>query len=83
MMGILPEHILKDEEDLMGAKFNTDPIGTGPYRLEQLEFSKNIVLTAFDEYFLGRAKIDKISFHVIADPMTRFFDVKVSTTRPR
>jgi len=76
MMGILPEHILKDEEDLMGAKFNTDPIGTGPYRLEQLEFSKNIVLTAFDEYFLGRAKIDKISFHVIADPMTRFLMLK-------
>lgn len=76
MMGILPEHILKDEENLMSAKFNTAPIGTGAYKLEQLEYSKNIVLSAFDEYFEGRAKIDKISFHVIADPMTRFLMLK-------
>lgn len=76
MMGILPEHVLKNEKNLMSAKFNTAPIGTGPYRLEQLEYSKNILLTAFDNYFEGRAKIDKISFHVIADPMTRFLMLK-------
>jgi peptide/nickel transport system substrate-binding protein len=72
MMGILPQHILKDEENLMSSSFNTNPIGTGPYKLEQLEHSKNIVLAAFDDYFEGRPKIDKISFHVIGDPMTRF-----------
>ena len=76
MMGILPEHLLKNEENLMSAKFNTNPIGTGAYKLEQLEHSKNIVLAAFDDYFEGRAKIDKISFHVIADPMTRFMMLK-------
>jgi len=76
MMGILPEHILKDEKNLMQSSFNTHPIGTGPYRLTQLEFSKNIELTAFDEYFEGRPKIDKIVFHVIADPMTRLLMLK-------
>jgi len=76
MMGILPEHLLKNEDNLMSSKFNTAPIGTGPYKLEQLEHSKNIILAAFDEYFEGRAKIDKISFHVIADPMTRFLMLK-------
>ena len=78
MMGILPQHILKDEKNLMNSKFNTKPIGTGAYKLEQLEYSKNIVLAAFDDYFEGRAKIDKISFHVIADPMTRFLMLKSS-----
>lgn len=77
-MGILPEHVLKDEKNLMNSSFNTNPIGTGAYRLEQLEFSKNIVLKAFDDYFEGRAKIDRISFHVIADPMTRFLMLKSS-----
>jgi peptide/nickel transport system substrate-binding protein len=72
MMGILPEHILKNEKNLMSSKFNTNPIGTGAYKLEQLEYSKNIILVANDDYFQGRPKIDKISFHVIADPMTRF-----------
>jgi len=76
MMGILPKHILKDEQNLMNSKFNTNPIGTGPYKLSKLEYSKNIELTAFDDYFEGRAKIDKISFHVIADPMTRFMMLK-------
>ncbi|MEA3369701.1 MAG: peptide-binding protein, partial [Campylobacterota bacterium] len=79
MMGILPEHLLKDEDNLMSSKFNTNPIGTGPYRLHQLEHSKNIILTAFDEYFEGRPKIERISFHVIADPMTRFLMLKSST----
>ena len=76
MMGILPEHILKDEKNLMSSKFNTNPIGTGPYKLAQLEHSKNIILVANDDYFEGRAKIDKISFHVIADPLTRFLMLK-------
>ncbi|QOY54489.1 peptide ABC transporter substrate-binding protein [Candidatus Sulfurimonas marisnigri] len=78
MMGILPEHVLKDEENLMNSSFNTNPIGTGAYKLYQLEHSKNIILAAFDDYFEGRAKIDKISFHVIADPMTRFLMLKSS-----
>jgi peptide/nickel transport system substrate-binding protein len=76
MMGILPEHLLKDDKNLMSSKFNTHPIGTGPYLLKKLEFSKNIELDAFDDYFEGRPKIDKISFHVIADPMTRFLMLK-------
>lgn len=76
MMGILPYHLLKDEKNLMSAKFNTNPIGTGAYKLSLLEYSKNIELTAFDDYFEGRAKIDKISFHVIADPMTQFLMLK-------
>jgi len=78
MMGILPEHILRDEKNLMNSKFNTSPVGTGAYKLHQLEHSKNIILVAFDEYFEGRAKIDKISFSIIADPMTRFLMLKSS-----
>jgi peptide/nickel transport system substrate-binding protein len=74
MMGIVPEHVLKKEKDIMGAKFNTAPIGTGPYILKKLEFSKQIVLEANRDYFEHRPKIDNIIFHVIGDPMTRFFD---------
>ncbi len=76
MMGILPKHILQDEKNLMNSKFNTHPVGTGAYKLFKLEHSKNIILVANDNYFKGRAGIDKISFHVIADPMTRFLMLK-------
>ena len=76
MMGILPYHILKDEKNMMSSRFNTHPIGTGPYRLSKLEFSKAIELEAFEDYFEGRAKIDTIALHVIADSNTRFLMLK-------
>ena len=76
MMGILPEHVLKNEQNLMNSPFNMAPIGTGPYKLFELEHSKNIILRANDDYFEGRPKIDEISFHVIADAMTRFLMLK-------
>ena len=76
MTGILPEHILKNEKNLMSASFNTHPVGTGAYRLTQLEHSKDIILSANANYFLGKPKIDTIIFHVIPDPMTRFLMLK-------
>lgn len=76
MMGILPKHILEHEKNLMSAPFNTNPIGTGPYKLERLEFSKSITLRAFEKYYEGAPKIKQIAFHVIADPMTRFMMLK-------
>nr|WP_321266821.1 peptide-binding protein [uncultured Sulfurimonas sp.] len=75
-MGMIPKHILQDEENLMSSSFNTNPIGTGPYKLHLLEHSKNIILRANENYFEGKAKIDEISFHVIADPMTKFLMLK-------
>ena len=76
MMGIVPEHILKDEKNVMNSSFNTHPIGTGVYKLTQFEHSKDIILTANENYFLGKAKIDTIVLHVIPDPMTRFLMLK-------
>jgi len=76
MMGIVPKHILENEKDIMGSAFNTHPIGTGPYILRKLEFSKQIELVANPTYFEHKAKIDTIIFHVIADSMTRFLMLK-------
>ncbi len=76
MMGIVPEHILKDEKNIMGSAFNTNPIGTGAYKLEKLEFSKSIKLSAFDRYYEGKAGIDTINFIVLPDPLTRFLMLK-------
>ncbi|MFA5216208.1 peptide-binding protein [Sulfuricurvum sp.] len=76
MMGIVPRHILQNEKDIMGSSFNTHPIGTGPYVLKKLEFSKQIILEANPSYFEHKAKIERIVFHVISDPMTRFLMLK-------
>ena len=76
MMGIIPQHILKDEKNLMNAEFNTKPIGTGAYKLQRLEHSKDIILVANEDYFEGKPKIKTIAFHVIADQTTRFLMLK-------
>lgn len=76
MMGIVPKHVLENEKDIMGSSFNTRPIGTGPYILKKLEFSKQIILEANSDYFEHRPKIERIVFHVIGDPMTRFLMLK-------
>jgi len=76
MMGILPYHLLKDEKNMMSSAFNLHPVGTGPYRLAKLEFSKQIELAAYDGYFEHRPRIDKVAFHVIPDPTTRFLMLK-------
>ncbi|WP_345976461.1 peptide-binding protein [Sulfurimonas sp. HSL3-7] len=76
MSGVLPYHLLKDEKRIMSSDFNTHPVGTGPYRLSKLEFSKNIELDAYSEYFEHRPKIDKIIYHVVPDANTRFLMLK-------
>lgn len=76
MMGILPYHILKDEDDLMTSSFNKKPIGTGPYILEELQFSKDITLKVNKNYFKQVPKIKKLSFKFVPDPTTSFYMLK-------
>ena len=76
MMGILPKHILENEQNIMNSSFNTNPIGTGPYKLEKLDFSKNIILKANSNYFEAKPQIDTISFSIISDSSTKFLMLK-------
>jgi peptide/nickel transport system substrate-binding protein len=67
--GVLPQHLLgeMDVNTLLNAPFNLEPIGSGPYRFEELQSENDIVtgvvLTAWDEYHLGRPFIDQMVFH--------------------
>ncbi|MEA1914062.1 MAG: peptide-binding protein [Campylobacterota bacterium] len=76
MIGILPEHLLKDEEDLMRSDFNKNPIGTGPYKLNTFKISSDIKLIANSDYFEGRPNIDEILYKFLPDPTTSFLMLK-------
>ncbi len=76
MMSILPEHILKDEKDLMTSKFNRSPVGTGPYMLEEFSVSSDIVLRANPNYFKAKPNIDKMIFHFVPDISANFLMLK-------
>ena len=76
MVGILPYHLLKDEENLMTSSFNKNPIGTGSYKLKEFKTAQDIELIANENYFEGKPKIDKILYKFLPDPNTSFLYLK-------
>ena len=76
MVGILPYHLLKDEENLMTSSFNKNPIGTGSYILKEFKTAQDIELIANENYFEGKPKIDKILYQFLPDPNTSFLYLK-------
>jgi len=76
MIGLLPYHILKDEQNLMTSSFNKNPIGTGSYKLKEFKVGQDIELIANDDFFEGRPKIDRILFKFLPDTNTSFLYLK-------
>lgn len=50
---------------------NFEPIGTGPYQVEEREESQYVRTSAFDDYWNGDVELEELTFNVIADPNTR------------
>lgn len=47
------------------------PIGTGPYKFVDWGSGEKIVLVAFDDYFEGKPKIDKLIYRAISENTSR------------
>ena len=70
----VPRHLLRDLY-LTGDKtaFTNSPVrnvqwvGVGPYRLDRWERGSLLEAAAFDRYFLGRPRIDRIVVHYLGD----------------
>lgn len=61
---MLPEHALKDiaPADLVQSDWwRTNPIGTGPFKWSKYEPGQYVELAAFDQYWRGRPKLDRLS----------------------
>ncbi len=76
MMEILPEHLLKNEKNMMTSKFNQAPIGTGPYILKKFSISNDIVLDANPNYFIHKPYINEIIYHYLPDASANFLMLK-------
>ncbi|MDR2790185.1 MAG: peptide-binding protein [Campylobacteraceae bacterium] len=75
-MGILPHHILKDDNSIMTSPFNQKPIGTGAFILKDFSISSNFILEANKNYFLGSPKLERIIYHFAPDPAAEFLMLK-------
>jgi len=70
-VGILPKHILESTtpKTIADDPFNSSPIGTGPYRLSQMN-EQRAVLRANEQFYLGRPGIDEIELRFYPDIST-------------
>ncbi len=64
--------ICQQAYEALGAEgFATQPVGTGPFRVESYTPQNAIQLVAHDEYFRGAPKLAGVDFRYIADPTSR------------
>jgi len=69
-VGLLPDHLLRgvSASDLIDHPFNLDPVGTGPFHLDQYILEENIItgvsLVAFDEFYGQRPFLERIEFRL-------------------
>ena len=54
----------------LGDKYGLNPVGTGPFKFESYALGDKVVFTRFDDYHKGPAKIEKVTFKIIADNNT-------------
>jgi peptide/nickel transport system substrate-binding protein len=67
---IVPEHVLRGVTDLTTSRFESAPIGSGPYAVERWDRGNGIVLRANPNYFRGRPPIDRIDVAFVPDQNT-------------
>jgi peptide/nickel transport system substrate-binding protein len=77
---ILPAHILAKYNDAKGS-FNTAayqgaPIGSGPFKFVRWDRGQQVVMDAYDGYFLGRPKLDHVIFKIVPDDSTLVAQIK-------
>jgi peptide/nickel transport system substrate-binding protein len=72
----MPKHLLEgpytnDKAGFLQLPFwNAEFVGAGPYRVRSFTAGTGMVLSAFDDYVLGRPKIDEIEVRFIPDTTT-------------
>jgi peptide/nickel transport system substrate-binding protein len=64
---ILPAHLLARYADLNQIPYNSQPVGTGPYKIVRWYRGDRIEYVANHRYFLGRPHIERIVLHFVGD----------------
>ena len=60
----------KKATEAAGKDFGVKPVGTGPFKMDNWTFNSEIQLSAFDDYFRGKPKFDKLIMKIIPEPQT-------------
>ncbi|KNY08925.1 peptide ABC transporter substrate-binding protein [Achromobacter piechaudii] len=71
-MIVPPKYIKEKGEDY----FNTNPVGTGPFKFESYQPKVNVTLARNDEYWGGKPKLDKVVYRFISEPGTQVAELQ-------
>jgi peptide/nickel transport system substrate-binding protein len=74
-MGMIPKHVF-EKGDFNTHPANRAPIGTGPYKFQELKTDEKAVLVANPDYFEGRPNIDRVVIRVIPDASVQFLELR-------
>ncbi len=75
-MHVVPEHILSKVPDLNTAEFNTNPIGTGPYKLVKRVAGSHMQYTKNPDYHRGAPAIDTVIHKFVPDQVVLYTQFK-------
>jgi peptide/nickel transport system substrate-binding protein len=67
---ILPKHLLAQYPDINHAQFNSKPVGTGPFIVQQWQNGVELRMTANPNYWRGPPKLKEVDYYVIPDETT-------------
>lgn len=63
--------VSKESATKMGAEYGNAPVGTGPFKLVRWQRGNRIELAAFDKYWGGKPKVDRVVIRAIPDNNVR------------
>ena len=75
-MHIVPAHILSKEADINTAPFNTQPIGTGPYKLVKRVAGSHMVYKRSMDYHRGAPAIETVIHKFVPDQTVAYTQFK-------
>ena len=67
---VLPAHLLEKYPDLNRVPFNSQPVGTGPFKVVRWVRGDHIDYVANDDYFLGKPKLRRVVYRFVPDENT-------------
>jgi peptide/nickel transport system substrate-binding protein len=68
--GILPAHLLSKYPNVNSVPFNSNPVGTGPFKLQEWARGDHLTFVPNEKYFLGKPKLERIVAKIVPDENT-------------
>ncbi len=74
-LGIAPKHLLEGV-DVNQTDFNSNPVGTGPFKFVEWQRDDRIVVEAFEDYHEGRPYLDRVIYRIIPDQTVQVTEIR-------